>query len=87
MKQMAADINMVRPKLITIPLNPGTDPPEPIHVNPDDIPPELYLSQGGGIAYFFDIKSAFGSVCRSRAFDDLRRKFPGEIYLEKLFKL
>ena len=41
MKQMAADINMTRPKIIAVPLNPGTDPPEPNQVDPDAIPPEL----------------------------------------------
>jgi hypothetical protein len=39
---------------------------------------------GSGIAYFFDVKSAFGSVVRSRAFKDLLAKMPGEVYLEKL---
>ena len=37
-----------------------------------------------GLVYFFDVKSAFGSANRVRAFKDLYCKFPGEKYIEKV---
>ena len=43
------------------------------------------MGPAGGVMYCFDVKSAFGSVNRMRAFHDLKAKMPDEIYLDKLF--
>ena len=39
-----------------------------------------------GFVYFFDIKKAFGSANRKRAFADLKLRFPGDGFLDKLLK-